>query len=386
MPNRRPLCVLTADTHLAQRAWARRPDLCGDSYYGFEQVVDYCVQAHLPLVLAGDVFDKTRPDPNTIWVTRQQLERMRVRNLPVWYIQGQHELDRNMPWLKSVLGWTSHINKTTLDLNGITLYGLDWTPPDVVRAEFDLIPADTNVLVAHQVWKGFMGNFNKHECDFDDVPHVQLIATGDYHRTLTLRARNKSGDSCAVLSPGPPAMQSIDEHPEKCFFVLNDDLSLERIPLRARNMYRFVIGSEADLEKFLDEDHLQLALTPQDGVPENISKNILQVVYQNDVPEAYQRITAVIGQRAHLFMTAVRNRPEVMNIEKEARLAAVSGLEGNLELLVQKDTPLYRDVMTMLCSRDPATQIMAMREAFEQAYIARSVPDESSQPISIDTA
>lgn len=365
MSHRKPLCAVTADLHLAVRAWARRPELHGDAYYGLEQIVDHCLFTHLPLVLAGDVFDKTRPDPYTIFIARQLLARMSKRNLAVWYIQGQHELDRNTPWLRSIFDWPIHINKTPLNLAGISLYGLDWTPPDCVHEEFDNIPADTNVLIAHQVWGGFMGNFNKHECNFHDVPHVQLIITGDYHRTLILKERNRAGSNCVVLSPGPPAMQSIDEHPDKYFFILYDDLSLVKVPLRSRNMWRFVVGTEQDLDALLREDAIKPALTPQTGVPDCIAKNMLHVTYQNNIPDAYSRITAVVGQQAHLFLSPVRIKPEALLIEKEARLqTAASGLEGSLELLVQRDTPLYRDTMTLLRSPDPAAQLDAMRESF----------------------
>lgn len=365
-----PIAVLSADTHLAPRAWAKHPGLAGDSYYGFQQLGDYCTAHDLDLVLAGDVFDKTRPDPTTIWQMRTQLDRMERQNLNVYYIQGQHELDRDHPWIHSVSWWPEHVNRKQFELGpGIKAYGLDWTPADSVKDEFQKIPADTDLFIAHQVWRDLMGpRIGESECEFADVPHVRMILTGDFHRHQRLAASIPGGGRREIFSPGPVCMQSIDEDPRKFFFVLREDMTVFVERLRTRQCFRFTINNKHDLEIFLT-GNVDEATRPQEGVPDNIAKNIVHVTYQDDIPEAYARIMNAIGTRAHLFMIPVRQKQEVVTIETERRRAlADGGMEACLELLTEKDGPQYRDVLSLLRSSTPQEQLKTMKALFLQNH------------------
>jgi hypothetical protein len=338
-----PIAALSADLHQAPRAWAKHPGLAGDSYYGLQQIVDYCTTQELDAVLAGDLFDKTRPDPMTIFHMRTQLDRMERQNLAVHYIQGQHELDREHPWLNSVSWWPEHQHKKLFQVAGINFWGLDWTPADQVKDEFDKIPVGTDVLVAHQVWRDLMGpRIGESECAFADVPRARMILTGDFHRHLTLETINKDTARTLVLSPGPVCMQSIDEDPAKKFFVLCDDMTVYSVPLKTRQCFRFTINCKEELEVFLT-GNVEHAVTPQAGVPDNIAKNIVHIVYQEDIPEVYSRITSAIGNNAHLFLVPIRQKQEVVTIETERRRAlADGGMEACLELITDKDSQLYQ--------------------------------------------
>jgi hypothetical protein len=366
------LAVVTADTHLAQRSWVKHPGLEGDAYYGLAQVVDYCILRGLPLILAGDVFDKQRPDPTTIARTVAQLTRMQKAGLKVYDIQGQHELDRNQPWLQAISEWPIHVDKVAFQIGAIKFYGIDWQPADTIQEEFAKIPSDTDVLIAHQVWRDLMGpRIGESECQFADVPHVKVIATGDFHRHMWMPAKNRNGDTILILSPGPVCMQSIDEDPRKFFFVLNDDLSVTDHELVTRGCYRFDITSKDDLEVFL-KSHVQMICAPQEQVPQNIARNIVHIVYQDSIPELYSRVMAAIGSKAHVFMSPVKQKAEVITVETERRRAlADGGLEACLELVTPRGGTLYRDVLTLLRSPDPKAQLDALHERFVQTQVQK---------------
>src|SRR6516162_1646868 len=99
----KPLCAFAGDDHLAPRAWVRYPDLTGDSYYSFTQLIDYVVEHDLPLFLLGDVLDVAYPEPYTVKFLVQQIGRLRNSG---WYIQGQHEMHKPSAWLE--LAFTPH--------------------------------------------------------------------------------------------------------------------------------------------------------------------------------------------------------------------------------------------------------------------------------------
>jgi DNA repair exonuclease SbcCD nuclease subunit len=55
-----------ADVHSRRCAWASRPNLCGDSAYAIEQVVDAAVEHRVPLVVAGDLLDEPKPEAEAV--------------------------------------------------------------------------------------------------------------------------------------------------------------------------------------------------------------------------------------------------------------------------------------------------------------------------------
>lgn len=360
-----PTSVLTADLHSAQRAWIKHPTLEGDAYYGFQQIVDYCTANELELVIAGDIFDKTRPDPLTIYHMRKQLERMERQNLSVYYNQGQHEFDRNKTWMESVSWWPEHIHRKVFQLGDIVAYGIDWTASTSIQEEFDRVLLDTQLLVMHQVWRDLMGpRIGDAECSFSEVPYADILLTGDFHQSLSLTTMNKSKKDMLVLSPGPVCMQSIDENPTKQFFVLCDDMTVQQILLKTRYCYRVTINNKDELNYFLDQ-YIHIATKPQIDVPDNISKNILHILYRDDIPEIYTRLVAAVGNKVHLFLKPIRSKQEIVTIETERRRAlADGGLESCLELVVQPDSRIYKDLRNLLRSNTPQDQLVNIRDSF----------------------
>jgi Calcineurin-like phosphoesterase len=376
----KPIAVMTADTHLATRAWAKHPGLTGDSYYGLQQVADYCHQHHLPLFLAGDVFDKTRPDPATIWQIKQTIDRLNKVS-SIYFIQGQHELDRHMPWLKAIDSATIHMHKIHIKVKGVCFYGLDWTPADTIKTELNNIDPTVDVFVAHQVWRDFMGSkIGEAECAFEDIPHAKVLFTGDFHRTVSQLSRNKTDQMMRVISPGTLCMQAIDENPAKWFFVLHDDLSFIQVPLKTRNCFRINIMNKKELEIFL-KGNIEQLITPQDGVPPDIAKNIAHITYREDIPEVYTRITHAIDNKAHLFLVPVRSETEIISVEStKRRLRAEGGLKACLDLVVDKDTDSYRDLVTLLDSLDPSTDLEVIHNMRkEQQYARNSLQDPGNE-------
>lgn len=210
----KPLFVFCADLHLEDGAWSTRPAIYGDAYYSFQQIIDYCIEHRLPLIMGGDILEKKQNLARPIAKLCAGLTRMQDEELEVFYIQGNHEYDRNAPWL-SVHPWPIHIHDVLYNIRGAQVYGLDWLPRGDIQTALAAVPENTDILITHQVWKDFMGEIGRTECELTDVHHVQTVLAGDFHITKVAESTNAQGKAIKMLSPGSTAMQDMGEQPDK---------------------------------------------------------------------------------------------------------------------------------------------------------------------------
>lgn len=303
------LFVATADWHLQKHAWAKYPTLRADSYYSLNQIVRYACDHHLDIFAAGDLIDKPYPDSYTVWQLMNYLTILSGHNLRVYFIQGQHEKVRDVPWL-NLSNTSRHVDKCLMSYKrGLLIYGLDYRRPDELAQEIKNIPKTADFLMMHQVWQDFMGDLCESDGHFGMLPEIELLLTGDYHKT-TIRPQLKDRHKWTALSPGSTCMQSIDEPSDKSFFVVYDDFSVETIPLITRQVFRYIIETGDDLVKFLD---LQLpeAITQSyadTAVWDCMHKNIIDIKYNAQLDDAYTRITKAVGDDAHLFIRKLKKQ------------------------------------------------------------------------------
>ncbi|NIN69805.1 MAG: hypothetical protein GTO63_35015, partial [Anaerolineae bacterium] len=68
----------------------------------------------------------------------------------------------------------------------------------------------TNILLCHQVWRERMGGQSIAErgCDgsFTDIPHVEMVISGDFHAHKTTNHKGKNGQKLTAVSPGSTYM------------------------------------------------------------------------------------------------------------------------------------------------------------------------------------
>ncbi len=233
------------------------------------------------------------------------MNRMTDANLSVYYNQGQHEKTRDATWLS--IGARSnviHTHKKSFKLGDIEFYGLDFTRHDHIKSELSRIPNSTDILIAHQVWFDFMGMKVNPECYLSDVPHVKCVISGDFHKHVLASGIGASGQNVLLVSPGPLAMQAINEPPEKGYFVLYSDLTFESIYLKTRPIIRFQVDTQDDLDRFISGNHNW----DNEHLPPPIRKPILHGYYSESVPDAYNRILDFVGNKAHLFVSQIRTK------------------------------------------------------------------------------
>lgn len=359
-----PLFVFCADLHLEDGAWTTRPAIYGDAYYSFEQIIDYCIEHRLPLILGGDVLEKKSNSARPIAKLCAGLTQMQNEELEVFYIQGNHEYDRNAPWL-SVHPWPVHLHNHSAPRNirGAQVYGLDWLPRGDIQTALTAVPADTEILITHQVWKDFMGNLGRTDCELTDVYHVQTILNGDFHVTKTVTSVNAQGQPITMLSPGSICMQDMSESPDKFFFVIGRiPTTGEIVSTPVQMKTRGLISYRVETQELLDElcagkllAEIQAKITEAANLPAHIQKPLVRVKFDKNLPDAYLRVVTCVGESAHLFCEAIAEKAQQARVAsrdavKNDLLTAVADLLGN-------SADAYKLAEALLNSEDPTREI-----------------------------
>lgn len=372
----RLLC--SADWHIQEGAWKSRKAIHGDALYSLGQLVAYAVEHKVDAVLAaGDLYDITDPDAFEVARVNYLMSQLEAAVIPIWFIQGQHERRARHPWLGTG-PWPEHAHEQLITIGPITLYGLDWTPPDQLPGALAKIPAGTDILMCHQVWEDHMG-VSEHignEGRFNDVPNVRFILTGDYHMGADdtehqlLEFTNNVGTGLAI-TPGPLAMQSIDETEKKSFVVLTFEgkelTNVESVPLKTRAVFRYQLATENDLTNFLDQEVRKIEAARQDTtVPEHIRIPLAHIAFNRDLPDVYARLQKAMDGVAHFFPKPVGT---VEEIERDVVLndIAADGLLGALRALVPEDREIHHPCRRLLTAPAPAKELeLLAAEFFEE--------------------
>lgn len=369
-----PLFVFCADTHLADGAWSSRPAIYGDSYYSLQQIVDYCITNRLPLVIGGDVLDVKRNLAPPVQKLCEQLARMQQAALPVYYTQGQHELDRDITWM-SVHPWPKHVNKTAFSIGGVQLYGIDWLPRGDIQTAFQEIPPTTDILVCHQVWKNLMKNVGRPECELGDVHHVKYVLTGDFHITTIETADNAQGQQTQLVSPGSTCMQDISESPEKYFYVVNktpDGFSFDKQKLATRRFKGYHVTEQTTLDTLCAGQFLADIKSMIDAtLPEEIRKPLVRVKFDKRLPDAHLRISTAVGELAHLFCDAIvdKSRGE----EETNRTVARNDLLTVVSELLKDSPEALKLATAMLSAENAATELEQQFLQYQQQEVTDAV-------------
>lgn len=374
-----PWAVVSSDLHNEYCAYVTHPEMWGDSYHATRQLVDYAGQYGVPLILAGDLFDKAYPDSYTLMRVFRMVNQLGNRPDPlnVLFTQGQHELCRRQPWL-SLAGHPEHLHEVPYDIKGVGVYGLDWLPADQLAAAMPKVPGQCSVLVCHQVWAEFMGSIACPEGSLAElVPdHVRLVITGDFHGHRVLHLKNKNGRPFTVLSPGSTTLQAIGEDPVKyCFLVLSDgrEFEVRSLPLRGRRFLHASVRSDGQLADVAGLLSSYEVPAEDLALPAELRKPMYVVWYDGVVEGVSGRLREAAKGRCHLFLRLLDGGK---GAAEEDKAAEVGNLEAALAAsgLGPSDV-LYADALRLLRSHDVAAEVETLvAEILEEEHRVAAGP------------
>jgi hypothetical protein len=339
--------ILTSDWHLQAAAWNKYPTLKGDSQHSVGQIIDRAMEECVNVYAAGDLLDNNHPTSEMMWWIIRTLNLLAKEGLKIIHVQGQHEKVAAKPWF-SLTGQAIHAHQQALDIAGLNVYGIDYCRAEQMIEEVKLIPKETNLLLCHTPWKEFLP-YATTAPSLEILPPVPIVLTGDLHKTLIQRRLGLNKEKFIVVSPGAACMQAIDEPADKYYFLLYEDLSVEQVPLKTRQVFRYAINTEEQLEEFLDEK-VKLAFIQQPEVSEELSKNIVDVIYDNSIENIYDRIAQACSDKVHLFMRLVKQfKYEVSNSPQEDK--DTNDLLDYLDSFCAVDSKEYKYIQRLLNSK-----------------------------------
>ncbi|HML27159.1 MAG TPA: metallophosphoesterase, partial [Methanomethylovorans sp.] len=122
--------IHTADTHIGYRQYhsdVRRQDFL----QAFSAVIDDAIKMKVDAVVhAGDLFDSRTPSLEDILDTMKLFSRLKVADIPLLAIVGNHESKQSTQWLDlfESMGLAIRLGNTPYMLEEVAFFGIDSVP------------------------------------------------------------------------------------------------------------------------------------------------------------------------------------------------------------------------------------------------------------------
>jgi len=333
-----------ADLHLTPTIWKDMPSMQGDSYAALDQIVAVCTAegSKATLLLSGDIFDKSRPDSESVERFRMAMDRLSVNGVQVYAIQGQHE-KADPPWA-TALGSVTYVGDgTPFEVDGLRIVGLDYTnSPDLQKTLKGLKKVD--LLMIHQMAKQAIDIEGAWNFDIDWVnKSVKLILAGDYHGFLNVGR---------LYYPGATHFRKIDEIGNKCFLRVDpSDLSVEPQELWTRPVLQVRVINDEQLDEAIKA--IMDADPYAEDRPEEIKQPLIVARYSPNVQSVVPRVEEACLKRSFLL----RLKPLVGDAQDDTHTElpqAAATLHGCLDAIVDRgtDEELHSFVSALLDAED----------------------------------
>lgn len=371
-----PFAIFAADLHLAPRTRASFPTMCGDAYFALHQLVNLANMLKLPLVFAGDIFDKPMVDSQTLQVYLNELARLDPGRF-VYAIEGDHELadprwftfsDRAVPLADAPVRLPC----------GVTLFGVDFQRAEAlpqrllsaaeqfeeVKLAFNATPANS-ILVTHEGWAE-MRRLGHTEGKFADVSRFKTMFAGDFHTHGVWHGQNAEGDDLTVYSPGSTCMQSVSESPEKKVFIGNltpsGEIAMLPHVLKTRPFMHMQITSDSEAKTALDSCRVLATVSEQiTELPPELRMPFVYLETQIDLHEISAELRKLAKQ---LHLHIVYRAPDVAAVANDAVVARIEVQTNMVEAVKRRAAAvdIQADALALWQSETPADTIAAIRK------------------------
>lgn len=316
---RKSLAIVTADTHLKPHTWVKRPEINGDQYRGLRQAVKVANDFDVPLFILGDVFDKMRPDSNSVAQFIEETSQLKHQS---YAIQGNHD-KAYPPWF-SLSAKVTHFDRQVVLLSGYKFIGYDYRSVAELRRELLELPVGMDVVMLHQAWAEIQGV--GYDAKLSELLPGCLAISGDCHINTAGSVYSAiDGSPIRFVSPGNTAIQALNENPNKFvthLFVTEgaNIVEFEQIPITTRPMYSVGVATEEALASLLGELYKSATL-PDDHKP------ILKVLFPESFVKPRAALEGEFNDKVHLFL----------NEEEEELVADISVTADKTPLLTLAD-------------------------------------------------
>ncbi len=267
------LAILTADWHAADSKWKRLVlKLRGDSYASIYQIANISQRKHLPILLAGDIFDKKTFTADILASVMKNLRAGDASNC--YYVQGNHDLSA-VPWFDAFhdqFTWISGVVKLLCETKTVDFYvaGIDFinsqeglqTALNNLELEVEKVKKESKketkiILLLHQPCELFLGTMIETQLKHGMLPdNIDFLLLGDFHEVKNEFLLSKTGKQIPLLSPGSINMQTIAEVKDKYVHILSyedGEFKTTPISLVTRNIYEFYNINYLNINKLFEQ-------------------------------------------------------------------------------------------------------------------------------------
>lgn len=239
--------IHTADTHIGYRQYhsdVRRQDFL----QAFSAVIDDAIKMKVDAVVhAGDLFDSRTPSLEDILDTMKLFSRLKVADIPLLAIVGNHESKQSTQWLDlfESMGLAIRLGNTPYMLEEVAFFGIDSVPRSKIPLfDFSVFeePLDSsyNVLVMHQLMSPI--TIGEWDCAsvIGSMPfHVDVMLLGDYHKYEKITV----GDTWVTYC-GSTERNSLAEKEDRSYNIITvseKGIDISRRTIRTREFLRIPV-------------------------------------------------------------------------------------------------------------------------------------------------
>jgi DNA repair exonuclease SbcCD nuclease subunit len=241
----RPIAVALGDIHLDPLIWTRWSAVTGDSFLGYRSFLDVAARLQVPAIIVGDLFDVAKPTPDMVRFHRECMDLCQRQHVPVYALQGNHDKQPGRSWASATHDWPVYVGDgTPFRLSDdIQATALDYATLDEIEPLVRGVR--TPVLFLHQAVKQALGFEHAWNCDLDWIPEeVRLTVLGDIHQPLDFVI----GNGRRACYTGAGHARDITQVTDKSVVVIHDDLTYTRVPIPSRQIQRFEVRTQQDLD------------------------------------------------------------------------------------------------------------------------------------------
>ena len=231
----------------------------------FRDAINICIKEHVAFILiAGDLFDTALPNIDLIKEVASILEKVKRRDIEVYIIPGSHDFSPSGKTFLDVLensGLVINVNKYDgdnkllffEDKTGVKITGLLGKRSGLEREDYKNLEKEHlenekgfKIFMFHTTLEEFKPKYleNVKGQNYADLPkNFNYYAGGHVHYLFDTE---KDGYG-KIVYPGPlfpNNFKEIEELKHGGFCIVNDNLELTRIPIKAKDVLNFIIEGD----------------------------------------------------------------------------------------------------------------------------------------------
>lgn len=355
--------IMCSDAHLRRRR--------GDEQYAWQQIIDAAIERGLPIIAAGDMFDRQSNRAAVVTSAYRELDRLAKAELAMYYTEGQHDID-SPSWFSGHRA-ARHIHKKTVEFGGRTFYGLNWQAYGDLQEALGEIPKSADTLVCHQVWANWMGERTNPQGSFAEIPkQIRFVQTGDLHEWKWETHENAGGFTMNVLSTGATTQQKINEPANHFYAILHADGTIKKKKLKSRVFVDCGLFSvNEDVNRFAAEceglvnSALQQAVAAE--LPEAVAKPLFRFRYSSKIDDAERRILKLLAGRVHVHIAELPPPEKTLAYatERAKKLKVVTPTTMLPEAVDKEERPVVFGLCErLLAASDPSLELAKWKAEF----------------------